>query len=86
MHQATCNGLGKRESYGDIATASETATEQTKYLDRQASVAFKSPYISSSMNASTLEIEEQQEQMNKQHLLQAAIKQMSANTKTDLHK
>ena len=82
MHQVNYNGLRKRESYDEIVNIIEDPKDKIKYPDRRATFTLQSPQVSSILHGSTLEIDQQQENFNKQKLIEQVIHNMSTSTNT----
>ena len=75
MFGVNYNGLRKRASYGEIVNL--LATGKTKHIknhDRRATRILNSPQILSIINGATLELEEQQKNIDQQHLIDSVAR------------
>ena len=71
-------GLRKRDSYDDIVNRFATDKTKIKYPDRRATQLVNSPQILSIINGATMELEEQQQNADQQHLTGAVARPRSS--------
>ena len=68
------NKLCKRESYDELVNLLETDKTKIKYPARRATRILNSPQILSLINGATLELEEQQKNIDQQHLIDSVAR------------
>ncbi len=74
--------LRKRLSYNEMVNYIETDKEKLKFPNRQATFLRNSPFSSQFDGDSFIDVEEQENKMNRERLKEDEIKKISAETKT----
>ena len=74
MFGVSYNGLHKRESYGELVNLLETDKTKIKYPDSSATRILSSPQTLSIINGATLELEEQQKNIDQQPLIDSVAR------------